>query len=868
MARPQVQLPGIVQASPQASPTDQFVRTQPNIPVPKHIVSLSRLSQTLTGLVSQAQEDAHERSFAQGKIDGTYGIPFGSSTPDTPEMEANRKAFKAEQASGKILPSEDPWYRIGLYTGEGRRAALTMHNALMSDENLRSVSRVYDDDGNYIPFEQRENPDEIFNRQAATFLNTPALQSIYGKQAAASIVEASRAEFSAKVAHLRDQQTQMYHETQLADQTVEQLERIALAVPDQSTDGLSRSSEAVDGLHDLIAEWTVKWNLPDGPKVARQGFAAFIDKQAQVSPSAAVEAIDLIRRVKVGPTTVGNDNSEAGLEFRSDLDKLEAHYQNAAGVEAEREERMAMANKKAYLRRVEDGVSEAFASGLPPAAVYEKVKKRIRGEVMPRFQDEALKDLDDQYTEAIRPRPANPQADEELDQRLWSQPVDEIEEWIRGIAGKDVSYSQARAMRAKLQAEADAWKSLPEVKQSADAFKSETETFAADRSEGIQDKLRSLTNEQVATANQRIQLRASKLNEQQRAEQMGSIVAEEYGKATQTLKAFKDDIRVRSVAFDTELLAANNKGQDFAEKIIQARKDGLLNRSEFKAAIDSNQGASDISTYTNDERIKNIVRDLYPTAQDFNYALLGAKWNQINDAQIRATRMAEEWYINDRPKYESKGAAYNAFSKYLNENIRREIGKAMEIPGADKPISGLGTPGGPNVTQINQAEEGKAFQTVMEYGSTELLRTAVAKWYTAGKGAPDAVVEFQANFGAKNGRIQKIRAEAREELAAGLGYGAPGQEATKKTLLLAGAATARELLVGEMEVNGMKIPILPSDVDIWKTMVFQSTAQFEQACATGIGVVYDIAERYGVQSDEDFEAWVKQQDLLLKVNGL
>ena len=99
---------------------------------------------------------------------------------------------------------------------------------------------------------------------------------------------------------------------------------------------------------------------------------------------------------------------------------------------------------------------------------------------------------------------------------------------------------------------------LPAVKTSADSFEKETAAFAADRSEGIQDKLRSLTNDQVLGANQRIQLRASKLSDEQRAEQMPGIVAEEYGKATTALNAFKADIQNRAVAFDVELASANS----------------------------------------------------------------------------------------------------------------------------------------------------------------------------------------------------------------------------------------------------------------------------------------------------------------------
>ncbi len=866
MARPQTQLPGVGLPQPQARPTDQFVQTKPEYKVPKQYLELAKFSQTWTNLIAQSQQDAHERSFAQGQMDATYAVPFGSSTAQTPEMEANRKAFKAEQENGKILPSEDPWYRIGLYTGEGRRASLTMYQALTSDENIRAVSRVYDDKGEFIPFEKRENENAIFDRQSAIFLQTPALQSIYGKQAAAKMVEAARAEFVAKVAHARDAQAQVYHETQLADQTVEQLDRVALAAPDQSPEGLARTEEAKEGLHDLIAEWTVKWNLPDGPKVARNGFLAFIDKGAQTSPMEAVEAIDLVRNVKVGPTAVGADNSEDGVTFRAKLDSLEAHYRYAASVETERQNENAKAYKTAYLSRVEDGVSEGFARGLPPSAVYDKLKARIENEVEPRFQDEAKTLLDAHYSDALKPKPRDTQKDEELDFRVVYQHPDEIAEWIKGL---DVSYGQKSDMQKKLQAEVEGWKGLPEVKAANDVFEADRKDFVADRAKGIQDDFRDLTNSEVAGANQRIRLQAMKLTGEQRTEKMGGIVEAEYAKATAVLKAFKADIHTRSVAFDSQLLAASNKGVNFEADIIRARDAGLITRGELNTAVEKNQKASDISHYTEDPRVKGVLASLYPTTEIASINLSGMDYNKIQAANSRAFELAQEWGMNERGNYDSPRAADNAFSGWIVNKLRPEMAKALDIPGSEKPIGASAKPGGPSFSEEDRATEGKSFQTILDTGSAETLKLAAAKAYPLPKvkRVPQSLTKFQENFGQPNGQMQKIRADARKEIGTLASYDDATAALLKPALLNAGVATPGEILKGEMDIGGVKVPILPGEIDPWKAMAFQSTAQFVNACSGDPDTVYSLAEKLRVTRD-DFEPWVKQQGLLLKRNGL
>ena len=192
------------------------------------------------------------------------------------------------------------------------------------------------------------------------------------------------------------------------------------------------------------------------------------------------------------------------------------------------------------------------------------------------------------------------------------------------------------------------------------------------------------------------------------------------------------------------------------------------------------------------------------------------------------------------------------------------MAKALDIEGADKAPGASSKPGGPSQGQEDQANDGKAFQSVLDTGDASTLKLAAVKAYPVPPikgGAPQSLTKFQANFGQANGQMQKIRSDARKEIATAT------DPNVRRALLNAGAATPGELLKGEMVVNGVKVPITPADLDIWKTMVFTSTTQFVAACNGDPDTVYAIAEKYGVTAD-DFEAWVKQQGLLLKVNGL
>lgn len=877
MPRRQVQLPDALQASPQARPTDQFVQTKPNYDVPKHILDISRFSQTLTGLIAQSQIDAHERSMAQGEMDATFSRPFGAGAATTAEGEANRKAFKGAQESGAILPSEDPWYRIGVLTAEGRRAALNVHEHVNTADNINAASRVYDANGNFIPFEQREDPIAIFERQKMAFLNVPALQSIYGQRAAAEMLGRSRAQFVTHVSALRDKQTQEYHETQVVDQIVAQIGRVEQTSLDKSAEGKAYHSEAMAGLADLLNEQTVKWNLPDGPKVLRQAGIAAIEHAASDpktgSPWHALAMIDLYRKAPLGTSgsTIGSDNSVDGLAFRMQLDQLEAHYNYAAGVEGERQEKNAELERKAYMRRVEEGISAGFSAGLPPSAAFDKMRRRIEAEVDPRFQSDALKNLQEQYTDRLKPRPRNAEADDQLQFRLRRDTVDSIDEWISSIQGSEVSWSQASEMRKTLQTEAESWKNLPEVKLASDAIDAETRVFTADRSEGVQDQLRDLTNDRVASANERIQMRSRGLNGQQRAEQMGGIVKEEYAKATQALDAFKSDISTRSVAFDIELRNANNKGVNFEEKIDAARQAGLLTRSEFRTAVESNQRASDISHYTEDSRVKNVLSSLFPTTEIASIKLAGKNADQVIAASNRAYEMAQEWATTERGQYESTRDADNGFTKFINTKLRPEMAKMLDLEGADKPLGATSKPGGPSFQQEDNATAGKAMQGALESGDQQVLKVMAAVSYADPlprlKDRPQSIGKFKENFGQRNGLMPKIRAQARNEIATLSRFSVGDQAALKTALLNQGIATPRELLAGEMVVNGAAIQFTPKELDIWKTMVFTSTAQFENACLSDSRMVRSIGKLYGV-TDEDSDVWIDQQKFLLKANGL
>jgi hypothetical protein len=449
---------------------------------------------------------------------------------------------------------------------------------------------------------------------------------------------------------------------------------------------------------------------------------------------------------------------------------------------------------------------------------------------------------------------------------LLTKPVPEIEDWIKGIAGVDVSYGQASDMRKKLQAEAEAWKNLPEVKSSADRFQADAHDFSADRSSSLQDDVRALTNSEVEAANQRIQLRAKNLTGEQRIEQMGGIVKEEYAKATGALDALKKDIQARSVAFDTQFLAARNKRINFEKGITDARSSGLLTRGEFNAANDQNHRASDVSTYTEDPRVQNAVSRLFNDPLSREAALLGKPWATQEDARLRAMEMARQWALTERPKYESQGDADNAFTEFVNTKMRREVASTLGLEGASEPPGPASKPGGPSIPALDQAKDGKDFQVVLDGGDKGALKLAAVKAYPAGSKSPQSLTKFQASFGQANGSMPKIRGDARKDLVAMTRSGQLDQT-TRTALLNTGAASPGELLRGAIVENGVTIPIKPEEVDIWKTMVFTSTIQFRKAYNDDRAMLRSLSKMYGVQ-DADFAVWAKQQGLLLKVNGL
>jgi hypothetical protein len=423
-------------------------------------------------------------------------------------------------------------------------------------------------------------------------------------------------------------------------------------------------------------------------------------------------------------------------------------------------------------------------------------------------------------------------------------------------------------MQKKLQAEVEAWKGLPEVKAQTDAFEADSKDFVADRAKGIQDEFRDLTNGEVAAANKRIRLKAMQLTGEQRREQMGSIVEAEYAKATKTLKDFKADVRTRAVAFEGQLLAANNHGVPFEADIMRAFEAGLINRGEVESAVTKNNAASDISNYTADSRVENAVENLFPTREMFNDYMMTKEvpWRNLEDARLRAFDAAREWAVMERGQYESKGAADAAFTEFINKKMRPDVAEALGIEGADKPAGASAKPGGPTQTEEDMATKGKAFQSVLDTGDAGMLKIAGVKEYPLPrvKSVPQPLTRFQENFGQRNGQMQKIRSDARKEIAVATDAN------VKRALLNTGIATPNELLKGSMVVDGVTIPIASADIDIWKAMVFVSTTQFEQACSTddGTEMLYMIAEKYGISSNDDFDIWINQQRLLLKVNGL
>lgn len=881
MPRQQIQLPNVVGAQPQASPTNQFVQAKLREPAPKILRDLGAFSATWTGIMAQADADAHERAFAEGEMAATYTRPFGDGTPQTPEMEANRKAFKAAQENGTILPSEDPHYRIGVLTAEGRRAALTAHQAITSGENLNRAARIYDEHGNYILPEHRPDAGQMYDAQAQAFMQAPALQTIYGQKAAADIYNSSRAEFITKVSALRDAHTQQYHETQVADQIVGMLGRVHQSWLDKSTEGTSQFQDAQDGVNDLVNEGAAKWNLPDGPAVARQAFASFIEQAGQKNPQEALDAGDIIRNLKIGSTTVGQDNSENGLAFRLKLDAMESDYDSAAISRIGRKAAEIQRNRTIAIDGYRKGLSEMFIQGAQagddPAATERAARLRIeQGDST--YATDGLKELADTYKAFAQPMELSPESVNAVNESLLHKSPDDVRLDIE--AGHTAGDWDAVGRNKLLAIVADAETVLANtsVKRFETDLEASIKSLKAGKNSDAATKFDEFSDTLLAQ-NRKAVLDILDRTPQGDRKAIEAALAPVFAATQADLKTYRADLDKRLQAFTAKRQTQLGQGISSQADIMQAESDGLITVTDGDSYLAKDAAATDISSFVamSERAATQAIGTLSP---DVRATMQMNDPGKLLDITSEAQMEARKWIGANRKTFTTSTDFMQAYQDYLTNDLSRKL--RTSLTGADASASTVAT-GEQTIPQEatyrEQKARGEGFQKVIDSGNSELIAASASAAYLLPKGIhdTDGLERFAASFGGSGNAMIEARRAVRADLVT-LSKGAnpvhgmiwdsalkpENAPIYKKALLAAGAATPQELLAGRFDDFNMSFA--PEDVDPWKTPFFRTTAEW-LAWSKQPEQYHELYSRFGIL-ESDLSAWEDVQVAILAANHL
>ena len=888
MARPQIQLPGVIQASPQASPTSQFVQAQGKLPLPKHVLNIAPFSQTLTGIIAGSQQDAHERSLNQGRMDATYVKPFGAATTETPEGEANRKAFLEKQKSGEILASEDPWYRIGVFEGEGWRAGLTVRDQILNPENLAAISRVYDAQGNFIPFDKRPDLDQLFNQQAAVFLNIPALQNEYGQAAAQDLIDDTRAEFHSRVSALWDAQTQQYNETMVVDRIVEQIERGMQTTYDKSPEGRAKFQDFTVGLHDVAVKNAIQRNVLDAPRLLRQAVESSVERaatgtpSAPGSPAAAVKMIDMARQFQVGPTTIEGDNSEAGLAFRQKLDALEEHYDHAAGKELERQEQLAKLERSAYLRSVDDGISEGFASEMPSSAVYDKLMRRIDKEVEPRYRDEARRMLDAQYAATLAPKPDDPRVNEEVQRLLNVAPAAEIVGYLDAqVAAGNISSTQRNAQAAIVEAKVANVDSRDDVSGYQKGLSTRIGSLLEGRSTDARiflgNRAANISSDMMEKIRTRLATRAPDDTDGRAA-----IVREEGEAAYLKIEAEANALVTEEGRLRQEIAAANDKGQSAIEAIRAGASQGVFTDEQVRTLRADDDRAANVSRFLGNDMVQQAIRTALVSAGEDGVGFGGA-------LSTRAQTLVREFYKENRPKMTETDFEAE-FTTWANSKLITELEKSM---GTGTAVAEPVNESQPSVAQMVAAgiekpdaelriadrKKGDGLHDaigVSAVSANDLIGPAAEVAWAMPEGspiqAPGPLNYYIASYGRSPAAVRQARIAASEAFAksnsrADIIESPEKQSAYRKALLSTGFATPEQLLAGSIVTADGRTMLFDADeVSAWTTQMFPDMAALEHWNFQTPDLLDQLAAKYGIDpaNEKQMNAWLNQQQALIE----
>lgn len=886
MARQQPQLPGVAQAQPQARPVDSFVQTRFRAPIPREIVDLSQFSDSLLGLIYQSEKDAALRQEAEGKANSELGRPFGEPMPLSPELEQHRQKFLKLQEQGVLLPSEDPIYRAQMLAGEGRRVGQNIRDFTLSEETLTAVSTVFDKDGNLIL--QDSDIDQEFQRLIQPFTGVPALKNLYARNVAADMVETTRAQFHQEVSRRRDLAKQKYHTDQTVSQLTDAVKEVGMYSIDKSPEGRRRFDDAVKGLEDLRVASTKNANMPNWKQAFHSAVDGYILNEAEAGPAQALAAMDLVRDLKIGKSTIGEDDSTEGQAYRASLLRLEEKYTSALHEHTQREIDLLRLNREKFASQADDEISKIFAAadraGRAPVSALTEAEAWAR-QAPPEYQDEALAKARQLYQAYAAPQPDDPSATRDVDTLLLTKSPDEVRMTVESwLATGRIGATQRLALRGQIQSQEQGWSSRPDVQTAQASLKATFESLSQGKSDEAKISFDTQSASLLKTMNEQIQQVArttAPANEEKLAADIKAAVT-----ATQAkLEELKRGLVEREKEFHLTRQATNGKGQSYQDQIYQAERDGVISIDQADRYLREDNEAQDMAAYIYSPPIVGVIERAVSEQQR---ALLDG--DKYTDLQLRAQEMAKTWVTDNREKYTSKASFDQAFQQWANTELKAEISKAA---GGTGKRSAAAKPEGPTVQQVTTGERQKAesvkLQRAIVNGNPQVISAAAKplyQWQNEGLPYPPrGLKQFRNSFGKDAAGVEAARREARKNLGISLANGYWSTEGLKvnvptspevdplykRALLSTGAATPNELLSGEMELIDMdeagtafsvKMPVTPEDVDPWKTRFFRSDYEYD-AWLQQEPSLRALASRYGI-SEEDFNDWKGQQMALLK----
>lgn len=928
MARPQVQLPGVIQSTPQASPTNQFVQAKLNEPVPQHILDLSKLSSSLTDWVANAQADAHKRSEAQGEMDASLAKPFGAGTIMTPAEEANRKKWKEAQDRGEILASEDPWYRIGLFTGEGRRAALEMSDHMLDAKTIREAASVVDEKGALIL-----NPPDIdgeFNKHLGVFMNIPAMQTVYGRNGAKDIIDNTRASFHQAVADARDKELQKFYVNDATDQLVrglenmEQVSKFAVPLaPGESGPTPMTHEEISAGFDDIVKTILHDANVPEPRKVLRSALQGFYETGGDQDPDLAISRIDMVRNINIGKTTVEGDNSQEGLAFRARLADDERKYLNASDQKKDREYTDGRKARQTSLDAVHDGVSKIFsevldAGGTPEAAKRAATLKNSQS-TPPEFRDEGVKVIEDIYKSYAAPEELSPRLVNEVADRLLTQSSLDVKDYIKSLKdSKEINALNFNALNAQVDKEIESRQAIPAIQDAQSALKDVFDKMSEGKSPSAKIQTSIESTDALREMNSEIRI-LTKNAQGKDPEKLAGDVQAILDKTKLKIAKQSEERDAAGRRFVETTSADNDKGISRQGAIWDAWNAGTIDDREKDKMIADDKEKTNRAVYLSPEVIQGVLQTSVPNLNKPESVLAGdvPTLQEQLDMKAEIRKNISTWLDSTGATFTTLEDRRREFDAYRTGEL---VQKTAEMAGTIQKAKPKAVVDSATTLQEGraaqaQAEAGLSFQKLLvskdqgvpaaamkEVADVSLKAAKTAADTGLGGGQtilPPSLKAYRAAIGEKSRDVDLARISVRQEIGemekfSALGPQGIGKKLTeeekivvKRSFLSTGVASIEELERGSLSsvfdtynsgsqsvapfratytTHQVDVPFKPEDINPWTTQMIPSKQVMDAVEAINPGRLRALSLQYKVPPDQ-FEAWKATQALMIKNKG-